>query len=144
DVLNEGTRSDPLGDAKAGLSPELDALAAYIASLDHVNPSPYKNSDGTLTVDGEAGKAVFQRLGCDFCHAGPAFTDSDRGPLHDGGTLTALTGTRMGEPLFGIDTPTLLGIWETAPYLHDGSAPTLRDVLTSKNPDDLHGFVSIL
>src|SRR5690606_31976904 len=30
------------------------------------------------------------------------------------------------------------------PYLHDGSAPTLRDVITTKNPDDLPGFVSIL
>lgn len=143
-VMNEGTRGDPLGDPKAGLSPELDALAAYVASLDRVNPSPYKNPDGTLTPDGEAGKQVFLRLGCDFCHAGPAFTDSDRGSLHDVGTLTPLTGTRAGEPLFGIDTPTLLGVWETPPYLHDGSAPTLRDVITTKNPDDLHGFVSIL
>ncbi|HEY6726811.1 MAG TPA: PKD domain-containing protein, partial [Polyangiaceae bacterium] len=106
EVLNQGTRSDPLGDPKAGLSPELDALAAYVASLDQVNPSPYKDPDGTLTADGEAGKATFQRLGCDFCHAGPAFTDSDRGSLHDVGTLTALSGTGSGEPLFGIDTPT--------------------------------------
>ncbi|HET9590479.1 MAG TPA: hypothetical protein VFO91_16960, partial [Anaerolineales bacterium] len=27
------------------------------------------------------------------------------------------------------DTPSLLGIWATAPYLHDGSAETLADVL---------------
>src|SRR5262245_21318825 len=67
-----------------------------------------------------------------------------KGSLHDVGTITEDSGTRAGEPLFGIDTPTLLGVWETAPYLHDGSAPTLRDVLTSKNPDDLHGFVSAL
>jgi hypothetical protein len=46
--------------------------------------------------------------------------------------------------LLGIDTPTLLGVWETAPYLHDGSAPTLRDVLTTANPRDEHGFVSSL
>jgi len=38
----------------------------------------------------------------------------------------------------------LLGVWETPPYLHDGSAPTLRDVLTTNNPDDLHGYVSSL
>src|SRR5690606_1007658 len=42
------------------------------------------------------------------------------------------------------DTPTLLGIWQTAPYLHDGSAPTLFDVLTTKNPDGLHGETSSL
>jgi cytochrome c peroxidase len=27
------------------------------------------------------------------------------------------------------DTPSLLGIWATAPYFHDGSAQTLADVL---------------
>jgi DNA-binding beta-propeller fold protein YncE/cytochrome c peroxidase len=142
--LSVGTRSEPLGDAKAGLSADLDALAAYVASLDRASPSPYRNPDGSLTADGVAGQAIFARLGCDFCHAGSEFTDSARGVLHDVGTITAASGTRAGEPLFGIDTPTLLGVWETAPYLHDGSAPTLRDVLTSKNPDDLHGYVSSL
>jgi DNA-binding beta-propeller fold protein YncE/cytochrome c553 len=144
DVFHVGTRDQPLGDPKAGVSPELDALAAYVASLDHVNPSPYRNADGSLTVDGVAGKALFEKLGCDFCHEGPGFTDSSRGLLHDVGTITALSGSRAGGPLFGFDTPTLLGVWETAPYLHDGSAPTLRDVLTTKNPTDLHGYVSSL
>ena len=144
DVFHVGTRDQPLGDPKAGLSPELDALAAYVASLDHVNPSPYRNPDGSLTPDGVAGKALFEKLGCDFCHGGPEFTDSARGLLHDVGTITALSGMRAGGPLFGFDTPTLLGVWETAPYLHDGSAPTLRDVLTTRNPSDLHGYVSSL
>ncbi len=144
ETLNVGTRSEPLGDQKAGQSVELDALAAYVASLEHANPSPYRNPDGSLTADGVAGRAIFGRLGCDFCHGGTEFTDSARGSLHDVGTLTEASGTRAGEPLFGIDTPTLLGVWETAPYLHDGSAPTLREVLTSKNPDDLHGYVSSL
>ena len=87
---------------------------------------------------------MFEKLGCDFCHEGPGFTDSARGLLHDVGTMTALSGMRAGGPLFGFDTPTLLGVWETAPYLHDGSAPTLRDVLTTRNPSDLHGYVSSL
>ena len=144
DVFQVGTRNQPLGDPKAGLSPELDALAAYVASLDHVNPSPYRNPDGSLTADGVAGKALFAKLGCDFCHGGAEFTDSARGALHDVGTITALSGMHAGAPLLGIDTPTLLGVWETPPYLHDGSAPTLRDVLTTKNPTDLHGYVSAL
>src|SRR5690606_14129139 len=49
-----------------------------------------------------------------------------------------------GDPLFGLDTPTLRGAWETPPYLHDGSASTLRDVLTTSNPDGMHGHVSAL
>ena len=144
DVFHVGTRDQPLGDPKAGLSAELDALAAYVASLDHVNPSPYRNADGSLTADGVAGKVLFEKLGCDFCHAGPEFTDSPRGVLHDVGTITPLSGLHAGGPLSGIDTPTLLGVWETPPYLHDGSAATLRAVLTTKNAGEQHGYVSAL
>jgi MYXO-CTERM domain-containing protein len=144
ETFHVGTRDQSLGDPKAGVSPELDALAAYLASFDGVNPSPYRNPDGTLTPDGSAGKALFEKLGCDFCHGGPDFTDSARGLLHDVGTVTASSGTRAGEPLLGLDSPTLLGVWETPPYLHDGSAETLRDVLTTKNTTGLHGFVSAL
>ena len=32
----------------------------------------------------------------------------------------------------------------TAPYLHDGSAATIRDVLTTRNPKDEHGKTSQL
>jgi mono/diheme cytochrome c family protein len=144
DVFHVGTRDQPLGDPKSGLSPDLDALAAYVASLDQVNPSPYRNSDGSLTADGVAGKALFEKLGCDFCHEGVELTDSPRALAHDVGTITPLSGMHAGGPLFGFDTPTLLGVWETAPYLHDGSAPTLRDVLTTRNPADAHGYVSSL
>ena len=37
------------------------------------------------------------------------------------------------------DTPTLTECWRTAPYLYDGRALTMRDVLTTCNPDDTHG-----
>jgi hypothetical protein len=142
DVLQVGTRSQALGDPKKGLSPELDALAAYVSSLDRVDSSPFKNPDGSLTESGVAGKVLFGKLGCDFCHAGRDYTDSARGRLHDVGTLLPSSGLRSGGPLLGIDTPTLLGVWQTAPYLHDGSAATLRDVLVTKNPSGQHGFVS--
>lgn len=42
------------------------------------------------------------------------------------------------------DTPTLLGIYRTAPYLHHGKAETLEEVLTKYNPDDHHGVTSHL
>ena len=142
--LAMGTRAQALGDSKKGLSPELDAVSTYLTTLDHVNPSPFRNTDGSMTADGVAGKALFGKLGCDFCHSGPDYTDSTRGRLHDVGTLKASSGTRGGTPLLGLDTPSLVGAWETAPYLHDGSAPTLRDVLTTANANDQHGFTSSL
>jgi cytochrome c peroxidase len=42
------------------------------------------------------------------------------------------------------DTPTLVELWRTAPYLHDGSATTMREVLTTRNPGDQHGKTSAL
>jgi cytochrome c peroxidase len=42
------------------------------------------------------------------------------------------------------DTPSLLGVYKTAPYLHHGKAATLRDVLTTNNAGDRHGRTSHL
>ncbi|MEO1083387.1 MAG: PKD domain-containing protein [Acidobacteriota bacterium] len=124
--------AEPLGAPKAGLSADLDALATYVASLGRgdVPRSPHRGVDGAMTSAGEAGRLVFQAQGCASCHAGADFTDSTLGAetLHDVGTLRTTSGQRLGGALQGIDTPTLLGVWETAPYLHDSSAPTLDAV----------------
>jgi cytochrome c peroxidase len=50
----------------------------------------------------------------------------------------------LGGPLLGLDPPTLLDLWATAPYLHDGSAPTLRAVLVDRNDAAQHGDLSAL
>lgn len=142
-----GTRSEPLGDPKAGVSASLDALAAYVTTLDTFPRSPYRNADGSLTVDAEAGRVLFESpaLGCTSCHAGPRLTDSTfLGPgvplLHDVGTITEASGQRLGGPLTGIDTPTLHGLWNNAPFLHDGSAATVLQVIDSAG--DTHGMAA--
>ena len=54
-------------------------------------------------------------------------------------------GTRSALDRSGaFDTPTCVELWRTGPYLHDGSAVTLKEVLTTKNPDDKHGKTSHL
>ncbi len=124
-AFNAGTRSQPLGDLKAGQSTDLDALAAYVASLNSFAPSPLRNGDGTLTSDAQEGRTVFADLNCAACHGGAEFTLSGAGNLENIGTLTSASGQRLGDTLTGIDIPTLRDVWATAPYLHDGSAPTL-------------------
>ncbi len=143
----------PLGAARnAGRSADLDALAAYVSSLAAAPPSPHRAPDGALTQDAVAGRAIFEsaRTGCTQCHVAPRFTDSafegpERQPrLHDVGTLTRASGLRLGAPLTGLDTPTLLGVWDTAPYLHDGSARSLDDVVGTRNREGRHGHTAHL
>lgn len=152
-VFRTSDRDRPLGAAKAGLSAELDALAAYVSSLRHVGRAPSRRDDDAAWVAARArGEALFRSegTGCATCHAGPRYTDSAFMPggrtpiLHDVGTLGPGSGQRLGASLAGLDTPTLRGLWRTAPYLHDGSAATLRDVLVGRNRDDRHGRTSQL
>jgi YVTN family beta-propeller protein len=125
-----GTRSQPLGDTKAGVSADLDALAAYLGSLSTFAPSPYRDAAGAPTTDAVAGRVVFAGS-CATCHGGDAFTDSAALTPHDVGTIKASSGSRLGGPLAGIDTPTLRDAWATAPYLHDGSASTLEAAISA-------------
>jgi mono/diheme cytochrome c family protein len=115
---------------------ELDAVTAYVQSLS-AEPDPYSNEDGTMTADAIAGKAIFEssETKCANCHSGPLYTDLK---AQDVGTKDILDPDGM------YYTPTLKEMWRTAPYLHDGSAATLRDVLTTKNIGDKHGKTSHL
>ena len=120
-------------DPKAGISADLDALAAYVTSLNTFASSPLRNSDGTLTTDAQAGKQIFRDQNCAQCHSGAAFTESGAATLRNIGTIKPSSGSRLGGPLTGIDTPTLRDVWATAPYLHDGSAATLGDAVRAHN-----------
>jgi YVTN family beta-propeller protein len=87
----------------------------YLMSLRPV-PSPYLVG-GKLSDKAERGKRVFERLGCGYCHSGVYYTDRK---MH-----------RIGQDIEfenGWDTPTLIEVWRTAPYLFDGRAATLEDV----------------
>ncbi|MYE10589.1 MAG: hypothetical protein F4X99_02780 [Gammaproteobacteria bacterium] len=148
------------GPPTAGLSPELDALAAYLATFTTVHPSPHRQPGGIMTAGALAGEAIFHSpaTGCATCHAEPRFTDSSlrhtdvpaRGRAwgafvrHDVGTLSAAAGDFTPNTLRALDTPTVKGVWETPPYLHDGSAATLMEVIVDRNVDDLHGRTSHL
>jgi hypothetical protein len=69
-------------------------------------------------------------------HPAPLFTDRKS---HAVGTQSGL---RSRETPF--DTPTPVECWRTAPYLHNGSVASLREVLTTRNPGDRHGKTSHL
>jgi cytochrome c peroxidase len=113
-----------------------DTLDAYLKSL---KPVPSPHLDGSKLSKGAArGKKLFsdRTVGCVSCHPAPLFTDLQ---TYDVGT----TG-RYDQGATSFDTPTLVELWRTAPYLHDGSAATIRDVLTTHNRGDQHGKTSQL
>ncbi|MBK7950738.1 MAG: NPCBM/NEW2 domain-containing protein [Deltaproteobacteria bacterium] len=123
--------SAPLGPPKAGLSADLDALAAYVSSLATPPASPFRPSLGTLGADAADGRLAFAELGCLGCHSVPSLTDSPTTLRHDVGTIKPSSGERLDGPLDGFDTPGLVGAWSNPPFLHDGSAPTLEAAITA-------------
>jgi cytochrome c peroxidase len=137
------TTQSPLTLVTSGQSADLDALATYVNSLgkDRVKRSPYRTYRGSLTEAAERGRIVFDNAGCADCHAGAAFRDGLR---HDVGTTKASSGTRLGgAALTEIRTPSLIQLWETGPFFHDGSAATLQDVLSqSSDPSHAVGLTS--
>jgi hypothetical protein len=107
------------------------ALGAYFNSL-AAEPDPYRNG-GPRSAAAQRGQAVFEKAGCGDCHAGRYYTDMK---MHDVGTKNA----RDSKAEF--DTPTLAGLWRSAPYLHDGSAATVKDVITRTSAGGRHGATS--
>lgn len=140
-----GYHPTELEETTSGRSKDLDAMAIYCNSFEFTL-SPHIPAPGKLSSAAERGKLLFfsKDVGCVMCHSGPYYTDSSlQKPfrLHDVGTGDEDPSERMG-PKY--DTPTLLGIYRTAPYLHHGKAKTLHDVLTTCNKQDKHGKTSHL
>ena len=110
-------------------------VQAYLRSLEP-EKSPYL-VNGKLSRRAKKGKKVFEnaKVECAQCHPAPLFTDMK---MHDVGTRHEL------DKSADFDTPTLVEMWRSGPYLHDGSAATMMDVLTTRNKDDRHGKTSAL
>lgn len=140
--MSLGVRSTAEAAVRAGIRhiqfvvrPEEDAVAldAYLKSLEPV-PSPHL-VNGTLSDSALRGQELFASVGCTRCHNSEWYTDLDR---YDVGT------GKHREEGKAFDTPTLIEVWRTAPYLHDGRARTMTDVLRTHNPNDKHGRTSHL
>ena len=114
------------------MSADLDALAAYISSLNTTDDSPVLSAGGLSPLAAQ-GQVLFEGYQCSSCHSSTTYTDSLLGMRHDVGTLNAASGQRLSQVLDGLDTPTLLGLWATAPYLHNGSANSIPAAIAAHN-----------
>ncbi|HYW79825.1 MAG TPA: hypothetical protein VE890_09630, partial [Thermoguttaceae bacterium] len=114
---------------------EDDDVAAYLSSM-RPEPSPHLVG-GRLSELAERGRTLFEssETGCARCHPAPLFTNLQ----------TRDVGTRHDADLTDrFDTPTLIELWRTGPYLHDGSAVTVAEIFTKFNPKNQHGRTSQL
>ena len=127
DGLITGTFDSTIDHIDAGRSDDLDALVAYVTSLEGM-PSPYRQADGSLSESAQRGMMLFMSgsPSCGNCHAPPLYTDLQQ---HN------LAGAAFSMEVHEVfDTPTLRGLWATAPYMHDGVVQTLEELLSRTDP----------
>jgi len=128
-AMAEGVRASAEVAVRSGLThilfadrPEEEA-AAIDAYLDALRPVPSPHLvDGRLSPAAERGRELFHspRVACHRCHPRPLYTDLRS---HDVGTRRPYGYNER------FDTPTLVEVWRTAPYLHDGRYTTIRELL---------------
>ena len=112
---------------------DVKAIVAYLGTLDFP-PNPNRTAEGGLSEAAKRGEAVYQssKAACATCHGGPELTD---GKIHDVGL-----GER-GEVYKGYNPPSLRGLYDKDPYLHDGRAADLRETMTRwHNPEQVTGL----
>jgi hypothetical protein len=153
----QGSFSDPRLGVNISVPPSQDlvknklpALRQYQFSLEAPAPPP-----GSFDVAAAArGAALFKgEAKCASCHAGPRYTD--HGNLHDPAETGMDPTHAQRSTTKKYRTTPLRGLWQHAPYFHDGSAATLAEVvdhyntvlnlgLTATQKSDLVAFVRSL
>ncbi|MFQ5524680.1 MAG: hypothetical protein ACE5GX_00330 [Thermoanaerobaculia bacterium] len=120
------TRSEPFSPQR------LEDLVTYIESLrlsakagpDARAPAIARGRQLFFRSTTISGETIPVRQRCDTCHRPPLFTDRLMTDVGTGGVF---------------DTPHLLDIGLSPPYLHDGRAQTLEEIWTVHSPEDTHG-----
>ncbi|MDH5763928.1 MAG: cytochrome-c peroxidase [Nitrospinota bacterium] len=125
----------------------LDNIAAAIATFERTVISKNSAYDKYMQGDKSAMSAsavngmnlFFGKAKCSICHNGPAFTDSgfhnlgvkQQGPLAEDPGRFNVSKDPADKGAF--KTPGLRGVSLSAPYMHDGSEATLKDVIDFYN-----------
>ena len=117
------------------ITAKLPALQAYQLSLE-APPPPAGSFDAAAAA---RGKLVFNNAGtCATCHSGDKFTDANT-RLHPP-TDAVSEPEPNGAPSYASRSATkqyrtapLAGLWQHAPYFHNGTAPTLEAVVQTYN-----------
>ena len=148
-----------LGAPNAGRSAELDGLATYLMSLEPLRRSPYRVPGGTLSEAAVRGATFFAGTnrpvrradaGCVTCHVPETgFCDLK---FHNVGQRREASERELNNrtPAWSVNTPSLVGVWATAPYVgdlneteahhaRDSMLGLLRDMVGRANSITNHG-----
>ncbi|HEX5269240.1 MAG TPA: c-type cytochrome, partial [Gemmataceae bacterium] len=104
---------------------EVKAVLAYLATLEQ---PPNPNRKDEAAARGE--KLFHGKAACAHCHKGDEYTS---GGVYD------VKLEEDGSPYDKWNPPSLRGLWDRGPYLHDARAETLEDVLKYHGPERLGG-----
>jgi cytochrome c553 len=124
------------------VSGKLAALQAYQLSL-AAPAAPTGSFDAAAATRGQA---IFNGAGkCATCHSGSSFTDANR-RLHPASEAVSEPEAR-GTPSYATRSATgqyrtapLRGVWQHAPYFHNGSAANLEAVVATYNSRQVLGL----
>ncbi len=104
---------------------QLGALQAYQLSL-QAPPPPAGSFDAAAAA---RGRDVFYGAGdCSSCHTGSTFTEANQ-RLHDPAKFFTDPSYALRSATKMWRTAPLRGVWQQPPDFHDGSSPTLSDVV---------------
>jgi len=126
-VMGLGVRADAETAVRAGIKyiqfavrPEEDAQAidAYLKSLKPVSSPKLEN--GELSQVAKQGKKIYEKAGCAHCHPVPLYTNLKSYDLGTG---------KDQDKGKKFDTSTLVEVWRTSPYWHDGRATTIEEAI---------------
>jgi YVTN family beta-propeller protein len=113
-------------------SEDIKAIVAFLTTLDYPR-NPFRNADGSLPPAAQRGQGVFrsEKAACATCHGGSELTD---GKIHVAGL------EERDDAYRGYNPPSLRGLYDKDPYLHDGRARTLREALSGPHsPEKVTG-----
>jgi cytochrome c peroxidase/6-phosphogluconolactonase (cycloisomerase 2 family) len=110
---------------------ETQALVAFLKTLRHP-PHPHRGKEGALSPAARRGQALFTgKARCARCHQGDNYTSQRN---YDVGLEADGSPYRLWNP------PSLLGLYDRGPFLHDGRAESLDDLLRKHHsPEKLGG-----
>jgi CxxC motif-containing protein (DUF1111 family) len=128
-------------------SHQLDSLTTFCLTLERPELVMPRNSKEHLAV--VRGKQIFAKIGCAECHTPDLggvkglYSDlclhSISDPDHNGYVRDPEVPLPSNVPrLTEWKTPPLWGVADSAPYLHDGSAPTLEDAIEDHGGNARH------